>query len=61
MGRDVTCNNEVAGAKRLKERAHHKRRRIREIRQEVCFDHREGKMSILKKVRGMTDNYVSDS
>lgn len=36
-------------------------RRIREIRQEVCFDHREGKTSTLKKVRGMTDNYVRDS
>lgn len=35
--------------------------RMREMRQGVCFHHREGKMSVLKKVRGMTDNYVSDS
>lgn len=33
----------------------------REVRQEVGFDHREGQTSILKKVRSMTDNYVSDS
>ena len=37
-----------------------KRKMRREIRQEVGFDHREGKTSVLK-VRGMTDNYVSDS
>lgn len=34
---------------------------MREIRQGVCFDHREGKTSILKKVRGMFDNDVNDS
>lgn len=35
--------------------------RRREVRQEVCFDHREGKTSILKKVRGMIDSYANDS
>lgn len=56
----VTCTKEVAGAVRPEGRAHREVRR-REVRQEVCFNHREGKTSILKKVRGMMDNDVNDS